>query len=74
MIDHRYQRKGYGRQAMQRVIEILKAHGKLKEVRTSAIIAPNSPKFFYEKLGFRENGEKFEHENGDIEVTLIYSL
>ena len=74
MIDQRYQRRGYGRQAMQRVIEILKAHGKLTKVRTSAIIAHNGPKSFYEKLKFRENGEKFEHKNGNIEVTLIYSL
>jgi diamine N-acetyltransferase len=74
MIDHHYQGRGYGRQAMQRVMEILKAHGKLNEIRTSAIIAHNGPKSFYEKLGFHENGEKFEHENGDIEVTLIYSI
>jgi diamine N-acetyltransferase len=74
MIDYKFQGKGYGKQAVKRVIDLFKAHGKLKEVRTSAIIADNGPKRFYEKLGFRENGERIKHENEDIEVTLVLPI
>ena len=53
MIDERYQRKGYGRQALKRVIEILRLHGAQSEARTD--IAPDNiaAKTLYESLGFR---------------------
>ena len=72
MIDERYQGKGYGRQALNRVIEILRFHGAQREVRTD--VAPDNQvaKTLYESLGFREsqasssNGEKTE----TIQMTL----
>ena len=76
MIDYRFQKRGYGTQAMHCVMESLRNHGKLSELRTSAIFGENSPKPFYEKLGFRENGEvlSFNDDGTPNEVELVYPL
>jgi diamine N-acetyltransferase len=76
MIDHGSQGCGFGTQAMYRVIEIFRQHGKLSEIRTSAILGKNSPKAFYEKIGFRENGQVIElsEDGSPLEIVLVYSI
>lgn len=76
MIDHRFQRQGFGKQAMKKVIEILRHHNKLLEIRTSAIVSQKGPKAFYKKLGFRENGEVIEYDKDGKphEIVLTYPI
>ncbi|MHA2365625.1 MAG: GNAT family N-acetyltransferase [Candidatus Hodarchaeales archaeon] len=57
MVDYRYQKRGYGRQAMKKVIEILRNHGKLSEVKTSVVSENKEVIMLYKSLGFHENGE-----------------
>jgi len=52
MIDERYQGKGYGRQALKRVIEILRLHGAQSEARTDIAPSNKAAKTLYESLGF----------------------
>ena len=66
MIDERYQGKGYARQVLKRVIEILRFHGAQTEIRTDIAPDNKAAKILYESLGFREsqplssNGDKVE--------------
>jgi diamine N-acetyltransferase len=57
MVDHRHQRKGYGKAAMSEVIERLKSNPNCREIQTSFahdnIIADK----LYASLGFRRTGQ-----------------
>lgn len=57
MIDRRYQGHGYGRRAMELVIDLVRAMPGATELRISHVKAPGGPGPFYERLGFRETGE-----------------
>lgn len=61
MIDERYQHKGYGRRALELVIQRVKEQPKAKEFLTSCREGKASPKGFYEKMGFKETGEKLDN-------------
>ena len=56
MIDHRFQGRGYGRRAMELVVDLVKSLGG-EELRLSFVKAPGGPGRFYESLGFEETGE-----------------
>ena len=61
MIDKRYQKFGYGAQA----IRLLLAHAKARGAKTmllSFVPKENNPEFFYARLGFARNGEMDEDE------------
>jgi len=68
MIDERYQGRGYGRQALKRVIEILRLHGAQSEVRTDIVPDNKAAKTLYESLGFHENQPSSS--NGDRNKTI----
>ena len=76
MIDRNFQRRGFGTQAMKLIIEILRNHGKLPKVRTSAIISDNGPKPFYERLGFMVNGNvlSYKEDGTPNEIEMIHTL
>lgn len=57
MIDQRHQRKGYGRRAMQLIIEHVRARPSATEFWTSVIQEEGGPQPFYESLGFVATGE-----------------
>ena len=59
MIDKRYQGKGYGKQAMQKILEHIKTfpHGKAGIVLLSYEPTNTVAKKLYESLGFAETGE-----------------
>jgi len=63
MIDKRYQQKGYGFQAMEQVIELVRKLPNAKEFQTSYVPGEGSPAPFYYKLGFEETGKVEEGEN-----------
>lgn len=61
MIGTPYQKKGYGQQALQLIIDDLKHKG-VAELYTSCGTGPGSPLNFYKKLGFDATGEVYSGE------------
>lgn len=57
LIDQRYQRKGYGSQAMQQVIDFVKSLPEASELLVSYVPKPGNPGDFYRTFGFEETGE-----------------
>ena len=62
MVDENFQRKGYGRFAMNRMIEIFRADERIKEVGISYAPENDAAKKLYASMGFVETGEIFEGE------------
>jgi diamine N-acetyltransferase len=58
MIDQQYQRRGYGRQAMEILIEHVKTRPKAKVFYTSCKKGKEGPEGFYLKMGFRHTGKE----------------
>lgn len=68
MIDVRYQRKGYGREAMFQVIEMLKRYEDCKYIGLSTEPDNTSALQFYESLGFVNTGELLEETEVILEL------
>ncbi len=62
MIDHRHQRCGYGRVAMQRVLDHARTLPGISSVRLSYVPGNDATAIFYRGLGFVETGEVDEGE------------
>ena len=62
MIDARYQRRGYGRGALELVFAHVKSRPRAADLYTSCVDAPGGPGPFYESLGFAYTGELDEGE------------
>lgn len=56
MIDARHQSKGYGRRALELLVEEARADG-VGEMKLSFHSGEHSPRDFYERFGFAETGE-----------------
>ena len=63
MVDQRYQRLGFGRRAVEQVIEYVCGRPKVTHLGVSYVPAEGSPQPFYAALGFVETGEVEEGEN-----------
>lgn len=57
MIDARFQRHGFGKRALELVIEYVKTRPKAKVLLTSCVPGEGSPEGFYKKMGFTPTGE-----------------
>ena len=57
MIDKYHQGKGYGRQALQLIIDHVRTFPGAQELYLSYVPAEGSPLPFYQKLGFVETGD-----------------
>jgi diamine N-acetyltransferase len=57
LIDERYQRQGYGRATLDRVVEYFRGRPGVDAVLTSAVPGDGSPIEFYERYGFERTGE-----------------
>ena len=57
MVDERFQGKGYGRFAMEKVIEIFRADERIQEVGISYEPANEGARKLYASVGFVETGE-----------------
>ncbi|MCA9945974.1 MAG: GNAT family N-acetyltransferase [Anaerolineales bacterium] len=57
LIDFRYQRKGYGKTAVNLIAEIVRAEGGT-ELLTSFVEGEGEPWPFYKRLGFQKSGER----------------
>jgi diamine N-acetyltransferase len=62
MVDHRYQKLGYGARALEQVIDHVRQRPGAQEFFTSVVPGEGSPGAFYEKLGFAYTGEMDEGE------------
>lgn len=56
MIDQRYQGHGYGRRAMELIIDLVRTLPDAQQLFLSFVKAPGGPGPFYESLGFEETG------------------
>jgi diamine N-acetyltransferase len=70
MIAGPHHGKGYGRQAIQRLVEYAKTRPGATVLETSCGQGPGSPEGFYTKLGFERNGQMHGDEVGlSLELT-----
>lgn len=56
LIDHQHQGKGYGREAVHQVVDLVRADG-ATELLTSCVEGEGSPLGFYTELGFVPRGD-----------------
>ncbi|WP_240842211.1 GNAT family N-acetyltransferase [Acidaminobacter sp. JC074] len=56
MISADYQRKGYGKEVIRILVEMLRSEGK-KYFKVTSMLSEGSPKEFYEKQGFINTGQ-----------------
>ena len=70
MIDEKHQGKGYGKLALNQVIDWVRSLEAFEEIRTSYVPTKNGADGFYEKFGFIETG-RLEDSN---EIGMEYSL
>jgi diamine N-acetyltransferase len=68
LIDKRYQGRGYGREVVRQVAELIRTEG-ATELLTSYLPQANGPAGFYERLGFVPTGDR--DENGEIILRLL---
>ena len=69
LVDERHQGRGYGREAVRLVAEVVAANG-AAELLTSCVVADDGPEPFYRHIGFSPTGEYDE----DGEVILALAL
>ena len=67
LVDERHQRRGYGREAVRLVADIVRANG-AAEPLTSCGPGDDGPEPFYGRIGFRPTGEL--DENAEIILAL----
>jgi diamine N-acetyltransferase len=67
LIDRRFQRLGYGREAVALVAGLVRANGGSR-LLTSYVVADGGPEPFYRRLGFSPTGDI--DENGEVVVAL----
>ena len=58
MIDAEHQGKGYGRRAMELLIDYVRGRPRSTEIILSYVPGEGTPQPFYEKLGFVDTGEE----------------
>ena len=58
MVDAQHQGKGYGRRALELLIDHVKTRPNAKELFLSHVPGTGSPEGFYRKLNFEHTGEK----------------
>ena len=56
LVDHRHQGKGYGREVVRQVVELVRGQGGT-ELLTSYVPGEGGPGGFYAQLGFVPTGE-----------------
>jgi diamine N-acetyltransferase len=67
MIDHRHQAKGYGRRALELLVERVRSLPNATQLLTSYVPGDGSPGPFYHRMGFVDTGE----EDGGERITAL---
>jgi GNAT superfamily N-acetyltransferase len=57
LIDHRHQGKGYGREVVRQIVDLVRGEGG-SELLTSHVPGDGGPAGFYARLGFVPTGER----------------
>jgi GNAT superfamily N-acetyltransferase len=70
LIDEGHQRRGYGRQAVLLVADLVRANG-ATELKVSYAVGDSGPEPFYRRLGFRPTGDV--DDSGEIVLSLDLS-
>ena len=70
MIDWKHQGKGFGRHAIELIINHVKNRPKATELLTSVLQEKGGPQGFYEKIGFELTGE---YEEGEALMRLVFN-
>jgi len=70
LVDERHQGRGYGREIVSKVVELVRAEG-ATELLTSYVPEPGGPAGFYQRLGFVPTGEV--DPDGEIVMRLALS-
>jgi GNAT superfamily N-acetyltransferase len=68
LIDHRHQGRGYGREVVRQVADLVRGHG-ATELLTSHVPGEGGPAGFYARLGFVPTGEL--DPDGEIILRLV---
>jgi diamine N-acetyltransferase len=68
MIDHRYQKAGLGRKALELVVAHARTRPGIDALHTSYVVGPHGPMEFYLSFGFRHTGEI--KPNGEVALVL----
>jgi diamine N-acetyltransferase len=63
LIDHRFQRRGYGTAALDAVVDYLRTRPGAEVLDTSCADGPGSPRAFYLRYGFTDTGQVLWGEN-----------
>ncbi len=77
MIDQRFQNMGFGRRALDLLVEHVKTRPNASELLTSVMVMDGGPMEFYQKAGFELTGESVDREgcvNQCEEVALRLAL
>lgn len=67
LVDEQQQRRGYGREAVRLVADVVGANG-ARELLTSCVPGDDGPELFYRHLGFAPTGDY--DENGEVILAL----
>jgi diamine N-acetyltransferase len=62
LVDHRFQRRGYGTAALDLVVEHVRTRPDARTFLVSHVVGPTSPVTFYQQYGFRLTGDVHEGE------------
>ncbi len=68
MVDARYQKQGFGRQALQLIIEHVRTRPNATELVLSYVPKEGGPRDFYAGLGFVDTGEE---DDGELVMRLV---
>ena len=71
MIDHRHQKLGFGRRALQLVLTHARSRPGVTSIQTSYVVGPDGPRGFYLAFGFRHTDEV--KPNGEVCLTLDFT-
>ena len=67
MIDHRFQKSGYGSRALDLVVNYVRSRPHARRLLSSYHAGPGGPEAFYLRYGFRPTGNIVE---GEVEIEL----
>lgn len=67
MVDRRYQGMGFGRRAVELLVEHVRQRPNARVLLSSFHDGPDSPRGFYERCGFELTGEEVD---GEVEIRL----
>jgi len=71
MIDARYQKFGFGKQAIGLLVEHVKTLPNATELLTSVVQTEGGPQDFYENIGFKLTGE---YDDGEAVMRLLFQV